>query len=288
MTVQHAGASRRAIEFHYDAGNEFYRHLLGSSMVYSCALFDGAPGCSLEEAQERKIELHLDWAEVAPQSRLLDVGCGWGALLRHAGRRHAGLTAVGLTMSAAQKEYGDGLGGAHQVLLCDWRDFACDQPFDAVTSIGAFEHFARPGVGRARKLHEYRRFFAKTASLLRRGGCLSLQTIAYGSLLPDEQSQFIQSEVFPESELPEVHEIVESFKGLFDLEVLRNDARDYACTLRAWSRNLREHRPRAVELVGEARCRTFARYLHMSRVGFERRKLALIRMKLRKLGDDRE
>ena len=138
----------------------------------------------------------------AGAARVLDVGCGWGALLRRL-VEHAGVSeAVGLTLSASQAAWvREHSGPGIEVREESWRDHKPEAPYDAIISIGAFEHFARPGLSPEEKLAAYREFFDFCRGALKDGGRLSLQTIAYvGSDVA--MPQFFAEEIFPETEPP--------------------------------------------------------------------------------------
>src|SRR5438094_5685421 len=149
-----------AIAHHYDVSNDFYRLVLGPSMTYSCAVF-ASPHTTLEAAQAAKYELVCRKLGLRSGMRLLDVGCGWGGMVMHAAREH-GVRAVGVTLSIRQAEWARravrdaGLADRVEIRVQDYRDVA-DGPFDAISSIGMFEH-----VGVA-KLDEY---FARLFALL--------------------------------------------------------------------------------------------------------------------------
>ncbi|MCA6358258.1 MAG: class I SAM-dependent methyltransferase [Phenylobacterium sp.] len=152
------GASRQAIEYHYDLGREFYGLWLDPSLTYSAAMF--APDLGLEAAQARKIDFHLDNVDITRCARLLDVGCGWGGVLTRAVERRPGLKATGLTLSPDQAAHVDarGLPGV-KVRLEDWRGHAPEGRYDGIVTIGAFEHFAGPGLQSHEKIAVYREFF---------------------------------------------------------------------------------------------------------------------------------
>jgi cyclopropane-fatty-acyl-phospholipid synthase len=271
-----AGASAEAIRAHYDAGEDFFRLWLGDDLVYSAALFEG--GDDLAAAQTRKLDHHIDAAGVRRVARVLDVGCGWGALLRrlteNAGVGHA----VGLTLSASQAAWVRGLGlTGVEVREESWREHKADAPYDAIISIGAFEHFAKQGLTGEEKLAAYREFFDFCRANLKMGGRVSLQTIAYvgtGFDLPP----FIGEEVFPESELPLVWEPIAAAGWGFELVAFRNDREHYERTLRHWQKNLTARRGEAVAIAGEATVAHFDRYLKISAMAFRMGFICLTRM----------
>src|SRR5512134_1026190 len=113
------GASPRAIREHYDVGNSFFSLWLDTSMTYSCALWEGAE--TLESAQSRKLDFHIDQARAADRNRVLDVGCGWGSLVRRLSSRGV-RSVVGLTLSQAQADYIAQMAiPSAAVLVEDWR-----------------------------------------------------------------------------------------------------------------------------------------------------------------------
>jgi cyclopropane-fatty-acyl-phospholipid synthase len=275
-----AGASAEAIRAHYDVSDDFFRLWLGPEMVYSAALFEGSD--DLDAAQTRKLDHHIDAAGARGAARILDVGCGWGALLKrlveNAGVKHA----VGLTLSSSQAAWvrNMALPGV-EVREESWRDHKPDAPYDAIISIGAFEHFARQGLSPDEKLAAYREFFDFCRANLKIGGRVSLQTIAYvatGFDLPP----FIGEEVFPESELPMTWEPMAAAGWGFELMAFRNDREHYERTLRLWQRNLNQRRAEAVAIAGEAAVAHFDRYLKISAMAFRMGFICLLRMSFAK------
>src|SRR5690606_14792804 len=171
-----AGASRAAIEFHYDVGTAFYRLWLGDELTYSCAMFED--GDDLEAAQGRKIDFHARASGAIGAASVLDVGCGWGSTMRRLVERHGVERVTGLTLSRDQAADVERQRLARvTVRLESWEQHEPAAPYDAIVSIGAFEHFARRDLPRAQKVATYRRFFARCRDWLRPGGALSLQTI---------------------------------------------------------------------------------------------------------------
>ena len=157
------GASREAIQFHYDLGNRFYARLLGESMIYSAGLWDGVDGAkmTLSEAQNRKLDWHIAAAGLSSGQRLLDVGCGWGGLMARAVAAKDLSQAVGLTLSDEQAAWIEEGSKDPRITVQNrpWQEFKNQEPFDAIVSIGAIEHFARPEMDTAAKLDCYSEFF---------------------------------------------------------------------------------------------------------------------------------
>lgn len=272
------GASPEAIKSHYDMGNDFFRLVLDPEMIYSCAQFE--PGDDLAAAQLRKLDNHISAAGAANTAQVLDIGCGWGAMLRrlvdHAGVGHA----VGLTLSPSQAQWIRNTPNPKiEVLEQDWRDHKPGRRYDAIISIGAFEHFVQKGLDPKVKLDAYRKFFAYCDSVLTIGGKLSLQTIAYSERT---KLQPLLDKTFPESDLPLEWEPIAAAEGTFSLIAARNDADHYYRTLVMWEQNLLANYDKAVALVGKANTDEFRRYLRMSAAGFRAGMVSLMRYSFQK------
>ncbi|MEV4411514.1 class I SAM-dependent methyltransferase [Catellatospora sp. NPDC049609] len=285
--AQRADEAAAAIRHHYDVGNDFYRLWLDSSLSYSCALWAG-PDDTLEQAQERKLRHHLDAVRAHRAGSVLDVGCGWGAILERLSTTHGVARSVGLTLSEEQAEYvrSRDYPGV-EVRIENWMHHQPAERFDGIISIGAFEHFARPDETAAQKIRIYREFFARCRDWLHDDGALSLQTIAYADMSPSDASTFIQQEIFPNADLPTFAEIAQAAEGVFEIESVGNGRLDYARTLEEWGRRLRAHRDEATDLVGPETVARYARYLKLSALGFRMGKLCLLRLVFRPYSDRR-
>jgi cyclopropane-fatty-acyl-phospholipid synthase len=254
-----------AISHHYDVGNDFYRLVLGPSMVYSCAVWTDED-TGLDAAQEAKLDLVCRKLGLRPGMRLLDVGCGWGSLALHAAERY-GADVVGVTLSTeqaglARKRVAEaGLTDRVEIRVQDYREVD-DGPFHAISSIGMAEH-----VGRA----QIPVYAARLYALLRPGGRLLNHAIAWnaGETSWDDDT-FIARYVFPDGELLSLAEMIAALEtaGLevLDVEALR---RHYALTLRSWVRRLEDRWDDAVAAVGEGRARVWRLYMAASALAFE-------------------
>ena len=255
-----------AISHHYDVSNRFYRLVLGPSMTYSCALF-ADPAATLEEAQEAKHELVAQKLRLREGMRFLDVGCGWGSMLIHAAERY-GVTGIGVTISRRQAELARarvleaGVADRIEIRLADYRDVA-DGPYDAVSSIGMFEH-----VG----LSQLDLYFRRLRTLLRPGGLLLNHGIGRPPgrrpLLP--RRTFVNRYVFPDGELHEVGAVVSRIQAAgFEVRHLESLREHYPLTLRRWVQNLEDSWDEAVAEAGSARARIWRLYMAGSALGFE-------------------
>jgi cyclopropane-fatty-acyl-phospholipid synthase len=271
-----------AIAHHYDVSNDFYRIVLGPSMTYSCAVWTDASS-TLEAAQANKYELVCTKLGLQPGMRLLDIGCGWGGMLLHAAQQH-GVRGVGVTLSRRQAELAAkrvaeaGLTDLVEIRCQDYRDVR-DGPYDAISSIGMFEH-----VGWI-QLAEY---FARCSDLLVAGGRFLNHGISeppwphttnpvarltyevrqrFGRGLAHD---FFNRYVFPDGELHEVGLVVSAIQRA-GLEVRHVESlrEHYPLTLRQWLRNLEAGWDDAVREAGEARARVWRLYMAASAVGFE-------------------
>jgi cyclopropane-fatty-acyl-phospholipid synthase len=281
------GASIEAVQSHYDLGDDFFRLWLDPSLTYTCALWDD-PAESLEVAQRRKIRYYLDAAS-GPLRRVLDVGCGWGSLLRTAVADYGVERAVGVTVSRNQAAFVNALGDPRvEARLESWEAHRADEPYDAAFSICAIEHFARPGLTRAERVAVYRAFFARVHALTRPGATFGLQAICWGTRRPDarvaEGLFFMAAEIFPESEWPRFAELVHAAEGLFEIVSVRNDRRDYVATLQRWHAALAARREEAERASDAATVARYLRFLDFAQVIFREDYTGLLRFVMRRAG----
>ncbi|MEM9220903.1 MAG: class I SAM-dependent methyltransferase [Pseudomonadota bacterium] len=275
--------AEQAIQFHYDNDTRFFSLWLDPTLSYSCARwrdpFDRAARAKdLNAAQAEKIRYHLASAAIPKGGRLIDIGCGWGAVLEAAVKADPTATALGLTLSRDQHDHilARGVPGV-SCLLRDVFAFESAEPFDGAISIGAFEHFARPKMDRGQKVAVYRAFFERTAALLAKNARFSLQTIVWDTVSFDEAKRLLPQTVFPQSDIPFIEEIADASGETFRLVHLENDPEEYALTLSSWIKNLRSVRETVVSEWGEEKYAFFEDYLRRSRLAFKQRYNSLAR-----------
>jgi cyclopropane-fatty-acyl-phospholipid synthase len=256
-----------AISHHYDVSNTFYEWVLGPSMAYTCACYP-RPDATLEEAQAYKHDLVARKLGLRSGMRLLDVGCGWGGMVRHAAREY-GVKALGVTLSAQQAAWAQqaiedqGLAGLAEVRHLDYRDVT-EGDFDAVSSIGLTEH-----IGQAQLPGYFRFLYGK----LRPEGRMLNHCITR----PDDTAParvaggFINRYVFPDGELESPGFLLSLMNSTgFEIRHEENLREHYALTLAGWCANLDAHWDEAVAEVGEGTARVWRLYMAGSRLGFER------------------
>jgi cyclopropane-fatty-acyl-phospholipid synthase len=281
-----------AVSFHYDLSNDFYRLVLGPSLTYSCAVWTDATQ-SLETAQSNKYELVCAKLGLDPGMRLLDIGCGWGGMAFHAAQHH-GAQVVGVTLSRpqaelAQKRAGElGLGDRVEIRFADYRDIT-DGPFDAVSSIGMFEH-----VG----LSQLAAYFGQCAALVAPGGRFLNHAISRPAHLPvithgrfarrGLRRDFTERYVFPDGELHEIGAVVSAIQAAgFEARHVESLREHYALTLRRWVQNLESRWDDAVGLVGEGRTRVWHLYTAAAARGFAEQRVEVHQVLATKTVDGR-
>ncbi|MGI8592317.1 MAG: class I SAM-dependent methyltransferase [Nakamurella sp.] len=264
------GRDADAISRHYDVSNTFYEYVLGPSMAYTCAVYPTVDS-TLDEAQDAKCALILDKLDVQPGQRLLDVGCGWGSVVRSAARR--GVKVLGVTLSPEQAVWAqrairqEGLQDLAEVRHQDYRDVR-ESDFDAVSSVGLTEHI---GVA------NYPAYFTALQDRLRPGGRLLNHSITRpGNESAVKTGAFIDRYVFPDGELTGSGRIITDMQNVgFEVRHTENLREHYGLTLRDWCANLQANWNSCVTEVGEGTAKVWGLYMAASRLSFERNEIQL-------------
>ena len=274
---------RRAVTLHYDVSNDFCRLWLDRRMVYSCAYFTSQVE-EFDVAQERKLDYLCRKLRLHPGQRLLDIGCGWGALVIHAAK-HFGVRAEGVTLSKPQVEWARagiaeaGLTNEATVDLRDYREISSDgsQLYDAIVSVGMAEHVGRE------KLPDY---FGAAHRALKPGGVFLNQAIGESVVArPDNRNgSFIEQYIFPDGDIPPLPNMLRAAESAgFEIRDVENLREHYALTLCHWLRRLERHYAEALSFVDEATYRVWRLYLAGSAHGFRRGHIAVYQTLLAKL-----
>ncbi|MDQ6836561.1 MAG: cyclopropane-fatty-acyl-phospholipid synthase family protein [Actinomycetota bacterium] len=258
------GRDRRAVRYHYDAGNEFFALFLDTSMTYSCAYFQGGAK-TLEAAQQAKLDLVCRKLALKEGERVLDVGCGWGSFAIHAAQNY-GVRVLGVTLSERQVELGReraraaGVEDRVQLRVADYRE-PSGQQFDAISSIGMVEHVGEEQIDV---------YMQTLNALLRPGGRLLNHGIAkLMDFDTKDEGAFSERFVFPDGVPLPLSRIELGLEraGLVTRHVEGLPA-DYAETLKYWIASFEERYEDAVRLAGVERARVWRIYLRAARQGF--------------------
>jgi cyclopropane-fatty-acyl-phospholipid synthase len=274
---------RLAISYHYDVSNEFYGLWLDQNMVYSCAYFNDE-GENLDSAQDRKLDYICRKLRLEPGQRLLDIGCGWGGLVRHAVENY-GVQALGITLSSPQVELANqrlaaaGLEQKAQVELLDYREIEDKEGFDALVSVGMFEHVGAALLGT---------YFRKAMEILKPGGVFLNHGIATKATIKRRKGPtFTQCYVFPDGELTPVSVSLEAAEEAgFEVRDVESLREHYALTLRHWVRRLEAAHEKALDFVAEPTYRVWRLFMSASAYGFSAGTLNVYQSLLGKQSED--
>jgi cyclopropane-fatty-acyl-phospholipid synthase len=255
---------RRAVRHHYDSGNDFFKLFLDETMTYSCAYWKSG-ATTLAEAQDAKREIVCTKLNLQPGERLLDVGCGWGAMAMHAASRH-GVSALGISLSQPQVDLANeraaaaGLAGKVEFRVADYREMGGEQ-FDAISSIGMVEHVGEERID----------LYAQTLyGLLKPGGRLLNHGIAkLMDFDTKDEGPFSERFVFPDGvPIPLSRIVLALERAGFNTTHVEGLQADYARTLDCWIESYEARYDEAVEIAGEERARVYKLYLRAARQGF--------------------
>jgi len=261
--VHSTSRDRQAVTHHYNTSNDLFSLFLDKSLVYSCAYFLSSRE-DLSVAQTRKLDYVCRKLRLKGGEHLLDIGCGWGALIMHAARYY-GVSALGITLSEPQAKLANerikhrGLSRRCNVDVCDYRELKPAKPYDKLASIGMVEH-----VGRS-MLPEY---FRHAWRLLRPGGAFLNHGIADN--LNHRGPTFSQLYVFPDSEPVPIGEITSAAENAgFELRDVESLREHYRLTLQHWVRRLEARRDEAIRATDETTYRTWRLFMSGAAYGFK-------------------
>lgn len=259
--------SVKAVESHYDLGNELFQDMLDRRMVYTSGLWEGAR--TLDQAQEAKLDFVCRKLALEPGMRVLDIGCGWGGFARFAAERY-GAEVLGVTLSREQVELGRTMcaGLPIELRLQDYRDVRGS--FDRVVSLGMFEHVGPKN---------YREFFRVARKALHDSGRFFLSTIGSRRAFVATDAWFDRF-IFPNYHLPSLSQITEAAEGSFCIADCEDWASHYDRTLMAWFHNFDTHWPDLRARYGDRFYRRWKLYLLLSAGEFRSHRLQVWEMLL--------
>jgi cyclopropane-fatty-acyl-phospholipid synthase len=290
VSIPNLGASKASIQAHYDREPRLYERFLGPSLAYSAGIWnEPANRDTLEAAQLRKLDWHIDISGADRAQRLLEVGFGWGSLIKRLMARRPDLDYVGLTLAGNQAQYVRNSAPKNFATeISAWQDYQANRPFDAVISLEAMEHFAAKTADRQARIEAYRLFFDFCARMLRVGGRASIQVNGWANIAPGSEARHIAESgidgFWLEGNLPHASEMLLASEPWFNLVHLEGRPRDYVYTLRAWVRNLRSNETDLVALVGPEMVSSYLRNLTFCLDAYLAGALTLYRLVLERKG----
>jgi cyclopropane-fatty-acyl-phospholipid synthase len=288
-------STKEEVEIGYDISNEFFRLWLDERMHYTSAVFD-EQHTTLEQAQRNKSRWLADFAEVTPDSVVLDIGCGWGANLEYLALERKVKNAHGITLSSAQFEELKARKLPGVTVWCiDYKDFKPPQPYDALISIEMIDHLVSPAQQRqGLAVQIYREYFNTVATWVKPGACFGFQAILRDRVPRTrkdlEDLKFTADVIFPGGLNPRLEELVEACGQSWEIVQLNTRRQDYGKTTAEWLRRFRANKEKImasgwggkVMSNGETVWTNYDRYLSTCVKAFANHWSSDVQMKLRK------
>lgn len=282
-------STKAEIDLTYGVNNDFFRFWLDESMAYTCALFLQGDE-TLEEAQRNKHEFLYRAARVDQDSHVLDIGCGWGANLNYLTATRGVRAATGITLSRDQHDEIVARNIPNAAVHCiDYRDYQPQQVFDAVVSIGMFEHVATPQqTQRGEHIEIYRDYFRRAWQWTRPGAWFGLQTVI-GARIPRgaalKEIAWATYEIFPGAISPRLESVISAMHPYWEVMELHTRRQHYARTTSEWLRRLEENQTEICIRFGKKVFFDYQRYLRACVMSFEEGYQSLAQFALRRMDD---
>jgi cyclopropane-fatty-acyl-phospholipid synthase len=280
-------STQRDIEVSYDVSNEFFKLWLDEDMHYTSASYlEGNE--TLEQAQVQKCAILYDYAEVTPDKRVLDIGCGWGSNLAYLVKRGV-KEAHGITLSTAQCEYIDGRGlPGVRAIVCDYKDYVPELKYDGLQSIEMIDHLCSPEQSRKGMAIElYRTYFNKCATWVEPGACFGFQAILRNRVPRNRKDlsdlAFTADVIFPGGLNPRLEELIAAANPNWEVLEVRTQRESYGKTTGEWLRRMRLHETDIRAKWGDQLFDDYDRYLSTCVRAFENHYSSDVQMKLRRI-----
>ncbi len=280
-------STKQEVEVSYDVSNEFFRLWLDERMHYTCAVFEKDDD-TLERAQENKSRILYDYAEVTPQTTVLDIGCGWGANVEYVARRGARQT-HGITLSSAQLEeiHARKLPGV-KVWCVDYKDFTAPFLYDSLISIEMIDHLCSPAqAAKGMAVDIYRSYFNKCAEWVKPGGYFGFQAILRNRVPRTRADisdlKFTADVIFPGGLNPRLEDLILAVNPSWEIMELKTRRTHYGKTTGEWLRRLHIHEKEIKSKWGEQVFKDYDRYLSTCVRAFANHWSSDVQMKLKKI-----
>ncbi len=280
-------STQRDVEVSYDVSNEFFELWLDKDMHYTSASYLTGDE-TLEEAQIQKCKILYDFAEITPESRVLDIGCGWGSNLHYVHQRGAKV-AHGISLSTEQTKWTNdrGLPGL-KAIVCDYAKFEPEEKYDALQSLEMIDHLCSPAQSRKGLAIEiYRAYFERLATWVEPGACFGFQAILRNRVPRTrkdlEDLAFTADVIFPGGLNPRLEELVAAVNPCWEIEEVRTQRDSYLRTTAEWHRRLCENESTIRERWGDQVFIDYDRYLGTCVRAFTNHWSSDVQMKLRRI-----
>lgn len=282
-------STQAEIEVSYDVSNDFFKLWLDDYMHYTSASFLTGDE-TLEVAQGQKCEILADYAEVTPDTFILDIGCGWGANLEYLVNKRGVKRAHGITLSPAQCDWIHNqkkLSGV-KAIVCDYAKYEPEEKYDALVSIEMIDHLCSPAQShKGMAIELYRAYFSKVAEWVKPGSCFGFQAILRNRVPRTrkdlEDLRFTADDIFPGGLNPRLEELVAAVNPRWEIEELRTQRTSYGKTTGEWLRKLRLHEDHIRSTWGDQLFVDYERYLDTCVRAFDAHWSSDVQMKLRRI-----
>ena len=281
-------STKEQIEVSYDVSNEFFNLWLDENMHYTSASYLTGDE-TLEQAQLQKCRILADYAEVTPDSLVLDIGCGWGSNLEYLVRERGVKRAHGITLSTEQCNWIDAkeLPGV-RAMVQDYKDYTPEEKYDGLVSIEMIDHLCSPEQSRQGLAIElYRKYFEKTREWVKPGACFGFQAILRNRVPRTRKDlqdlAFTADVIFPGGLNPRLEELVAAVNPHWEIVEMRTQRESYGRTTGEWLRRLRLHEDTIRAKWGDQLFVDYERYLDTCVRAFAAHWSSDVQMKLRRI-----
>lgn len=283
-------STQAEIEVSYDVSNEFFKLWLDEYMHYTSASYITGDE-TLEQAQLQKCKILADYAEVTPDSLVLDIGCGWGANLEYLVRHRDVKRAHGITLSTAQCDWihDDKKLPGVKAIVCDYAKYEPEEKYDGLISIEMIDHLCSPEQSRKGMAIElYRKYFSKVAEWVKPGGCFGFQAILRNRMPRTRKDlqdlAFTADVIFPGGLNPRLEELTAAVNPSWEILEMRTQRTCYGKTTAEWLRRMRGHEAFIRDKWGDQLFDEYERYLDTCVRAFDAHWSSDVQMKLRRIG----
>lgn len=282
-------STQAEIEVSYDVSNEFFKLWLDEYMHYTSASFITGDE-TLEQAQLQKCKILADYAEVTPDSFVLDIGCGWGANLEYLVRHRDVKRAHGITLSTAQCDWihDDKKLPGVKAIVCDYAKYEPEEKYDGLISIEMIDHLCSPEQSRKGMAIElYRKYFSKVADWVKPGACFGFQAILRNRIPRTRKDlqdlAFTADVIFPGGLNPRLEELTAAVNPRWEILEMRTQRTCYGKTTGEWLRRMRGHEAFIRDKWGDQLFDEYERYLDTCVRAFDAHWSSDVQMKLRRI-----